>query len=123
MRRYELTDEQWSRIEHRLPGRPGDPGTTAKDNRRCVHAVLWIAPSGAPWRDFPERFGSGNSVFQRFNRKTPREYDKDLSKERNRVERFLNRIKDFRRVATRSEKTSRNFLAIWRLAFITILLL
>ncbi len=67
-RRYELTDEQWQRIEHLLPGKEGDPGRTAKDNRLFVNAVLWIARTGAPWPDLPERFGKYNSVFQRFNR-------------------------------------------------------
>ncbi len=86
MRRYELTDEQWSRIKHLLPGRPGDPGTTAKDNRLFVHAALGIARSGAPWRDLPERFGSGSGVYQRFTCKTPREYDNALYKQRNWVE-------------------------------------
>ncbi|NLH41873.1 MAG: transposase, partial [Planctomycetes bacterium] len=32
------------------------------------------------------------------------------------VERFVNRIKHFRRVATRYDKTSRNFLAFVQLA-------
>lgn len=67
MRRFELTDEQFTRIEHRLPGKPGDPGRTA-DNRRFLDAVLWMLRTGAPWRDLPERFGDWNSVFQRFNR-------------------------------------------------------
>ena len=67
-RRYELTDENWRRIEHLLPGKASDPGRTAEDNRRFVNAVLWIARSGAPWRDLPERYGNWNSVFQRFNR-------------------------------------------------------
>jgi transposase len=68
MRRYELADEAWSRIEHLLPGRPESPGTTGNDNRLFVNAVLWIARTGAPWRDLPERFGNWNRVFQRFNR-------------------------------------------------------
>jgi transposase len=68
MRRYELEDGAWDRIEHLLPGRPGAPGTTGDDNRLFVNAVLWIARTGAPWRDLPERFGNWNSVFQRFNR-------------------------------------------------------
>ena len=56
-RRFEMTDEQWARIEHLLPGRPETPGVTAKDNRLFIDAVLWIARTGAGWRDLPERFG------------------------------------------------------------------
>ena len=56
------------------------------------------------------------------NRLEQRDYDSDLYKERNLVERFMNRIKQFRRVATRYEKTARNFLAFVQLAAITILL-
>jgi transposase len=41
---------------------------TAKDNRLFVNAVLWIAKTGAPWRDLPERFGPWNSVWKRFDR-------------------------------------------------------
>jgi transposase len=67
-RRFEMTDEQWTRIEGLLPGRPGTPGATAKDNRLFIDAVLWIARTGAGWRDLPERLGEWNNTFQRFNR-------------------------------------------------------
>jgi len=67
-RRHEITDRQWNAIRDLLPGQEGDPGATAKDNRLFVNAVMWIAKTGAPWRDLPERFGNWNSVFQRFNR-------------------------------------------------------
>jgi putative transposase len=68
MRRHEITDEQWMKIRRLLPGKAGDPGRTAEDNRLFINAVLWVAKTGAPWRDLPERFGPWNSVFQRFNR-------------------------------------------------------
>ena len=68
MRRFELSDEQWERVEGLLPGRPESPGRSGDDNRLFLEAVLWIARTGAPWRDLPERFGESNSVFQRFNR-------------------------------------------------------
>jgi transposase len=68
MRRHEISDEHWDKIKDLLPGKPGDPGRTAEDNRSFVNAVLWIARTGAPWRDLPDRFGEWNSVFQRFNR-------------------------------------------------------
>jgi putative transposase len=67
-RRHELSDEQWDNIEPLLPGRKGDPGRSGEDNRLFVNAVVWLAKTGAPWRDLPERFGNWNSVFQRYNR-------------------------------------------------------
>ena len=68
MIRRELTDAQWRRIEHLVPGKGGDPGRHGEDNRLFVDAVLWSARAGAPWRDLPEEFGKWNSVFQRFRR-------------------------------------------------------
>jgi len=68
MRRHEISDDLWDKIENLLPGKADDPGRTAADNRGFINAVLWIAKTGAPWRDLPERFGEWNSVFQRFNR-------------------------------------------------------
>lgn len=68
VRRHEISDEQWGKIKDLLPGKSGDPGRTAEDNRGFINAVLWIGRTGAPWRDLPERFGEWNSVFQRFNR-------------------------------------------------------
>ena len=66
--RYALTDEQYERLKPLLSGKPGDPGQTATDNRLSLDAVLWIARTGAPWPDLPERFGKYDSVYQRFNR-------------------------------------------------------
>jgi transposase len=68
MRRYALHDDQWERIKDLLPGRKGHVGTTAKDNRLFVEAVLWRYRSGAPWRDLPERFGDWNNTHRRFSR-------------------------------------------------------
>lgn len=70
MIRKVLKDSQWVRIAPLLPGKPGDPGRSAADNRLFVEAVLWIARTGAPWRDLPDAFGLWNSVFKRFRRWT-----------------------------------------------------
>ncbi len=56
------------------------------------------------------------------NRKQPRDFDRYLYKVRNLVERFINRIKQYRRVATRYEKTGRNFLAFIPVASVMVLL-
>ena len=58
----------------------------------------------------------------RSNRTEERSYDKEASKTRNVVERFINVIKPCRRVATRYEKTARNFLAMVQVASIFVLL-
>ena len=68
MRRHEISDAQWNKIKNLLPGKAGNPGRTAEDNRGFINAVWWIARTGAPWRDLPERFGEWNTVFQRCNR-------------------------------------------------------
>ena len=47
----------------------------------------------------------------RANRKIQREYDKDLYKARHLIENFFAKLKLYRALATRYDKTARNFLA------------
>ena len=49
------------------------------------------------------------------NRRTPRDYDKERYKLREKVERFFNKLKQCRRIATRYEKLSQTFLALLHL--------
>ena len=63
-----LTDAQWQRLEPLLPGKPADPGRTGFDQRKTVEGILWIARTGAPWRDRPPYFGKWNTVHRRFRR-------------------------------------------------------
>jgi transposase len=63
-----LSDAQWQQVAPLLPGKVGDPGRSGADNRRFLEAVLWMARTGAPWRDLPETFGKWNSIFIRFRR-------------------------------------------------------
>jgi transposase len=51
-----------------LPGKKGDPGRSGANNRLFVEAVLWIARTGAPWRDLPDEFGKWSTNYTRFNR-------------------------------------------------------
>ena len=68
MERTLLRNDQWEHIADLLPGKAGDRGVTAKDNRLFIEAVLWIARTGAPWRDLPAQFGRWHSVYMRFSR-------------------------------------------------------
>jgi len=52
----------------------------------------------------------------RKNRKEQREYDKSIYKNRNQIERFFNRLKQFRRIATRYDKLLFSFLSLVQLA-------
>lgn len=45
------------------------------------------------------------------NRKVQRDYDKELYKARHLIENFFAKLKLFRAIATRYDKTARNFLA------------
>ena len=50
------------------------------------------------------------------NRRRRRAYNKDLYRGRNVVERAINKLKFFRRIATRYDKTKRNFYSLLCLA-------
>lgn len=67
-KRYELSRSQWERIAELLPGKAGDPGRTAADNRLFVNGVLWVLRSGAHWCDLPERYGRWKTLHKRFSR-------------------------------------------------------
>ncbi len=56
------------------------------------------------------------------NRKEQREYDHDLYEARHLIENFFCTLKQFRAIATRYDKTARNFLAAVQLAASAILL-
>ncbi len=58
------------KIAPKLPGKKGDSGVTAQDNRLFMEAVLWHIRTGLPCRDLPPVFGKWNSVFRRFHRWT-----------------------------------------------------
>ena len=68
MPRRFLTDRRWRRIGPLTPGKPGDPGRTGANNRLTLEGILWIARTGAPWRDVPEEFGKWNTIYRRFRR-------------------------------------------------------
>jgi hypothetical protein len=93
------------REDHFSGGRPLQPGTI----------VL------ADWRRrASEARGRRSNIPSMRHRRWKACFSKALYRERNRVERFFNRIKHFRRVATRYEKLSANFLAMLKLAAIKI---
>ena len=86
-----------------------------------MEAVL--GDSGDLVRHIESEFEAEAVIPSRKNAKRLREIDRELCKNRNKIKRFIGRIKHYRRVATRYEKTARNYMAFLRVASIVTLLL
>lgn len=89
-----------------------DPGAVIADKAYDSDALVRSIEGG----------GAEAVIPPKKNRVVARDYDKHWYKERNKVERFVNLIKQYRRVATRYEKTARNFLAFVHVAAVMVLL-
>lgn len=86
------------------------------ENEQTGAVVADKAYDSALFIAFIEQTGAQAVILPKANRLKQRAYDENLYADRNKVERFFNRLKHYRRLATRYEKTARNFLAFWQLA-------
>jgi transposase len=77
--------------------------------------------TSAKFRRYLRRRGIRYTIPRRKNEKHRGCFDKEMYRGRNVVERFINRIKQFRRIATRYEKRAKNFAAMITLAAIFLL--
>lgn len=82
------------------------PGDVVADRGYDARAVL----------DLIARHGGRGHIPTQRDRKVQRSIRPELYRQRNLVERYFNKLKHFRKVATRYEKTARNFLAAVLLA-------
>ncbi|MGY4280826.1 transposase [Bradyrhizobium sp. LM2.7] len=105
---YELTDREWAAIKPMLPNKPR--GVPRVNDRLVLNGIFWVLRSGAPWANIPPKS----------SRSEPICFSPYLYRSRNRVERFFNRIKQCRRVATRYDKLAANYLAFVQLASIRL---
>lgn len=93
-------------------------------DREAVQAIL--ADKGFDSDDFVEFIHGLQAIAvipSRKGRKAPRQHNEELYKERNKVERFFNRIKHYRRVATRYDKAAINYTSFLHVACIMVWLL
>lgn len=67
MRRYELSDFEWSVIQPNLPSKVR--GVARVDDRRVLNGILWRFRTGSPWADVPERYGPYTTCYNRFVRR------------------------------------------------------
>jgi transposase len=66
--RIGVSDEDWALIGPLLPPERGRGCRPAGDNRPYFEGMLWIARTGAQWRQLPDEYGKWNSVFRRYRR-------------------------------------------------------
>jgi transposase len=71
-------------------------------------------------RDYLRRLGIRITIARRSNEHRGGAFDPAIYRTRNLVERLINRLKHFRRVATRYEKRAENYEAMLKLAAIKI---
>jgi hypothetical protein len=72
IRRGELNNRQWQRLEPLLPLQKPRVGRPSVDHRTVVNGILWILRTGAPWRDLPERYLATDLDSYQFNMKPHR---------------------------------------------------
>ena len=66
-----LTDAQWARVAPLLPAaRPRRGGRPPRDPRPIVAALLWVARTGAAWRELPAVYGAWISPYRYYHRWT-----------------------------------------------------
>jgi transposase len=70
------------------------------------------AYTGRPVRSFLRRRGVGAVIPTQKGEARRPGFDREAYRERNRVERLINRLKQFRRIATRYEKRAVNYAAM-----------
>ena len=109
----------------RLSGTPGQRHDIAfaHDLVEGIDAEALLADKGYDANHLVEKMkerGTQIVIPAKQNRKIQRAYGTDLYKERNRIERFFNKLKQFRRVATRYDKLLANFMGFVKLAAIAI---
>jgi transposase len=79
------------------------------------------AYTGRPIRTYLQRPGIGAVIARRSNASRPgTRFDRQAYRERNRIERTINRLKQFRRIATRYEKRAQNYLVMLTIAAILL---
>lgn len=121
---HALTDARGLPIRLALsPGQAHDSQGAAMLLTGLMRANVVLADKAydADWiRTSIEAQGAAPNIPDRVTRTRRHCFSKALYRERNHIERFFNRIKHFRRIATRFEKHAANYLAMIKLAAIRI---
>jgi transposase len=93
-------------------------GRRGRGRKRPKRLVADKAYGSRAFRRFLRRRGIRITLPRKSNERRRGPFDKAVYRERNRVERFFNRLKQCRRIATRYEKRAVNYAAMITIAMI-----
>jgi len=93
---------------------------SGRPKRRPGRVVGDKAYSSGTIRQYLRRRGIRITIPRKQNEHRTGPFDREMYRQRERVERLINRLKQFRRVATRYEKRAENYRAIWVIAAILL---
>ena len=65
-----LNEAMWERLSPLLPPQKPRTGRPSLDHRTFIEAVLWLARTGAPWRDLPSGLMNWRTAWRRLQRWT-----------------------------------------------------
>lgn len=63
-----LTDAEFALLERNLPPAEGRPGRPARDRRRVLDAIFWVACTRGPWKDLPAEYGRADTASRTLRR-------------------------------------------------------
>jgi transposase len=98
-------------VNRRGPGRP---------KRRPQRLIGAKASSSRALRQYLRRHGSRLTIPRTRGEQRTGPFDRRLYRQRNNIERLINRLQQFRRIATRDEKRAANYLAMLSVATIIL---
>ena len=113
-----VTDAQGQPVRFALTGGQESDGPQAIPLLTGIETEGVIADKGYESNgilDFIQGQGAEVVIPPKSNRKDPWEYDRQLYRERNLIERAFNKLKQWRRLATRYDRKSLYFLSAWYL--------
>jgi transposase len=122
---HALVDGLGNPLRFRLTGGQRHDITQAHALIEGIANAAVLGDKGYDAQHFIDRIEQQNCtpvIPSRSNRKNPRNYDEELYKERNLVERFFRKLKNYRRIFSRFDKKAANYLAFITFAATLILL-
>ena len=103
-------------MEHGAVKRPGG----GRPKLRPTRLVGDKGYSSRQIRAYLRRCGSRITIPRKTNAGRTGPFERAIYRERNRIERLINRFKQFRRLATRYEKRAANYHGMWTIAAILL---